>query len=154
MGNASLTDEGIWIMKKATPALLLAGLAVSACLQAQAAEPQATQPQAAADTANAVMVGIDAKTGKLRPLTATEARALAAKAAAMPRGRGSSFAAIPRTDAESRRTVRHHANGGVSVRVPLSTMNEISVSRDAEGRLRSSEGSPGSAVPTKQEVSQ
>ena len=76
-------------MKKATPALLLAGLAVAACLQAQAAEPQATQqPQATADTAdtaNAVMVGIDARTGKLRPLTAGEARALAAKAATMPK---------------------------------------------------------------------
>ena len=142
-------------MKKATPALLLAGLAVSACLQAQAAEPQANQPQAAADTGNAVMVGIDAKTGKLRPLTATEARKLAAKAAAMPRGHGSSFAAVPRTEAQSRLTVRHHANGGVSVRVPLSAMNEISVSRDAEGRLQSSEGSPGDSAPTtKQEVSE
>ena len=72
-------------MKKATPALLLAGLAVSACLQAQAAEPQATQTQAAIGADNAVMVGIDAKTHQLRPLTAAEAKALAAKAAAMPR---------------------------------------------------------------------
>ena len=142
-------------MKKATPALLLAGLAVSACLQAQAAEPQANQPQAADDTANAMMVGIDARTGKLRPLTANEAKALAARAAAMPRGHGSSFAAMPRTEAEARRTVRHHANGGVSVRVPLSAMNEITVSRDAEGRLQSSEGSPGDSAPaTKQEVSE
>lgn len=140
-------------MKKATPALLLAGLAVSACLQA--AEPQATQPQDTADTGNAAMVGIDAKTGKLRPLTAAEARALSAKAAAMPRGHGSSFAAVPRTDAQSRLTVRHHANGGVSVRVPLSAMNEMSVTRDAQGRLQSVEGSPGDSAPaTKQEVSE
>ena len=146
-------------MKKATPALLLAGLAVAACLQAQAAEPQATQqPQATADTADtasAVMVGIDARTGKLRPLTAGEARALAAKAATMPRSKNSSFARIPRTDAEARTTVRHHANGGVSVRVPLSMMSEITVSRDAEGRLHSSEGNPGDSAPTtKQEVSE
>ncbi|GAA5001294.1 hypothetical protein FNZ56_09975 [Pseudoluteimonas lycopersici] len=141
-------------MKKATPALLLAGLAVSACLQAQAAEPQTTQPEATADTSNAVMVGIDARTGKLRPLTAAEARTLSARAAAMPRGHGS-FAAIPRTDAQSRATVRRHANGGVSVRVPLSTMNQISVTRDAEGRLQTNEGSPGDNAPVvKQEVSE
>ena len=88
--------------EKATPALLLAGLAVSACLQAQAAEPQATQAQAAIGADNAVMVGIDAKTGKLRPLTATEARALAAKAAAMPARRAaprSRRRALPRKPA-------------------------------------------------------
>lgn len=137
-------------MKKATPTLLLAGLAVAACLQAQAAEPQT-----AVGTDNAAMVGIDAKTGKLRPLTAGEARALSAKAAAMPRGRGSSFAAVPRTDAQSRLTLRRHSNGGVSVRVPLSMMSQISVARDAEGRLQSSEESPGETAPsTKQEVSE
>jgi hypothetical protein len=145
-------------MKKTTFALALAGLAVSACLQAQAAEPQAVQAETAATADNAVMVGIDARTGKLRPLTPTEARALAAKAATMPRRGGSSFAAGPRTDAQSRMTVRHHANGGVSVRVPLSAMNQISVSRDAQGRLQSSEGAPGETAPiapiAKQEVSE
>lgn len=143
-------------MKKATPALLLAGLAVSACLQAQAAEPQTAQPQATADAGNAVMVGIDAKTGKLRPLTAGEARALAARAAAMPRDKHSPFATMPRTDAEVRATVRRHANGGASARAPLSSMSQISVVRGADGRLQSYEGAPGDAVPaaTQQEVSE
>ena len=142
-------------MKKATPALLLAGLAVSACLQAQAAEPQTVQPEAVASADNALMVGIDAKTGKLRPLTAAEVRALSAKAATMPRGRNA-FAAIPRTDAQVRATVRRHASGTTSARAPLSSMSQISVTRDADGQLQAHEGAPGDAVPTatQQEVSQ
>ena len=127
-------------MKKATPALLLAGLAVSACLQAQAAEPQATQAQAAIGADNAVMVGIDAKTGKLRPLTATEARALAAKAAAMPRQARSSSIKAPRTPEEARATIRRHANGTMSMRAPLSSMSAVQVVRAADGSLQFSEG--------------
>ena len=142
-------------MKKATPALLLAGLAVSACLQAQAAEPQANQPQAAVGTDNAMMAGIDARTGKLRPLTPAEASALSAKAAAMPRGRNA-FATMPRTDAQVRATVRHHASGSTSARAPLSSMSQITVTRGADGQLQAHEGAPGDAVPTatQQEVSQ
>lgn len=142
-------------MKKATPALLLAGLAVSACLQAQAAEPQATQAQAAIGADNAVMVGIDAKTGKLRPLTAAQARALSAKAAAMPRGQNV-FAGVPRTDAQVRASVRHHASGTTSARAPLSSMSQISVTRGADGQLQAREGAPGDAAstPAQQEVSQ
>lgn len=155
VGNASLTDEGIWIMKKATPALLLAGLAVSACLQAQAAEPQANQPQAAVGTDNAVMVGIDAKTGKLRPLTAAQARALSAKAANMPRKPvPAAFATVPRTDAQVRATVRHHPNGATSARTPLSSMSQVSVHRGADGQLIMAEGHPGDSAPAmQQEVS-
>lgn len=144
-------------MKKATPALLLAGLAVSACLQAQAAEPQANQPQAAAGADNAVMVGIDAKTGKLRPLTAAQARALSAKADRMPRGRvHDAFARVPRTDAQVRASVRHHASGTTSARAPLSSMSQITVTRGADGQLQAREIAPGEAVPaaTQQEVSQ
>ena len=137
-------------MKKATPALLLAGLALSASLQAQAAEAQA-----AVGTENAVMVGIDAKTGHLRPLTANEAKALAARAANMPRGRDA-FAAMPRTEAEVRATVRRHANGGTSARAPMSSMSEISVTRDASGRLQAHEGTVGQAAPAaaQQEVTE
>jgi hypothetical protein len=143
-------------MKKATPALLLAGLAVSACLQAQAAEVQPNQPQAAAGTDNAVMVGIDAKTGKLRPLTAAQARALSAKAASMPRGPiHGAFARVPRTDAQVRATVRHHASGITSARAPLSSMSQITVTRGADGKLQAHEVAPGDALPatTQQEVS-
>ena len=127
-------------MKKATPALLLAGLAVSACLQAQAAEPQATQTQAAIGADNAVMVGIDAKTHQLRPLTAAEAKALAAKAAAMPRQARSSSIKAPRTPEEARATIRRHANGTMPMRVPLSSMSAVQVVRAADGNLQFSEG--------------
>jgi len=127
-------------MKKATPALLLAGLAVSACLQAQAAEPQA-----AAGADNAVMVGVDAKTHQLRPLTSTEANALAAKAAAMPRATAS-WAKAPRTPAEARATLRHHGSS-MSMRVPTSAMSSVVATRGADGSLKFSE-SDGGALPT------
>jgi hypothetical protein len=139
-------------MKKATPAFLLAGLAISACLQAQAAEPQTE----ATGVDNAQMVGIDAKTGKLRPLTAVEARALSAKAATMQRGRGG-FAAVPRSDAQVRATVRRHPNGGTSARAPLSSMSQVSVSRGSNGHMTLVEGHPGDAAtpaPAQQEVSE
>ena len=142
-------------MKKATPALLLAGLAVSACLQAQAAEPQANQPQAAADTGSALMVGIDAKTGKLRALTPAETRALAAKAATMPRGKAN-WALAPQTPAQARATVRKRPDGSMSMRTPISAMSSSQVVRDANGNLIFSEG-VGDTLPTapaRQEVTE
>ena len=146
-------------MKKATSALLLAGLAVSACLQAQAAEPQATQPQATADATdatNAVMVGIDAKTGKLRPLTAAEAKALSAKAAAMPRQVSKSSTRAPRTPEEARATVRRHADGSMSMRAPLSAMSAVQAVRAADGSLQflETDGNGAPAAPQSQEVSE
>jgi hypothetical protein len=144
-------------MKKATPALLLAGLAVSACLQAQAAEPQATQPQAADGTDNAVMVGIDAKTHQLRPLTAAEAKALAARAALMPRQNVSSTARnAPRTPAEARATMRRHRNGTVTMRAPLSSLSSIQAVRAADGSLQivETDGDAPLAVPQTKEVSE
>ncbi|MFT3897367.1 MAG: hypothetical protein QM719_06685 [Thermomonas sp.] len=156
MGKRISTDEGIWNMKKATPALLLAGLAVSACLQAQAAEPQANQPQAAVDTGNAVMVGIDAKTGKLRPLTANEAKALAARAAAMPRQNVANAKRAPRTPAEARATMRRHPNGAISMRAPLSSLTTVQAVRAADGSLQviENDGDSPTAVPQTKEVSE
>lgn len=143
-------------MKKATPALLLAGLAVSACLQAQAAEPQATQAQAAADTGNAVMVGIDARTGKLRPLSPAEVRALAGKAAAMQRQGVAATRNTPRTMDEARLTQRRHPNGAMSIRAPLSTMTYMQATRAADGSLRIGEtnGDAQPVAPQTQEVSE
>jgi hypothetical protein len=141
-------------MKKATPVLLLGGLALAACLQAHAAEPQATQPEATADAGNALMVGIDARTGKLRPLTAAQARALSAKAAAMPRGHNA-FATVPRTDAQVRATVRHHGNA-MSMRVPTSAMSAVVATRRADGSLQVTEtdGSDQPSAPRSQEVTE
>jgi len=134
-------------MKKATPALLLGGMALAACLQAQAAEPQA-----ATSADNAVMVGIDAKTHQLRPLTPSEANALATKAANMPRQNGS-LAKAPRTPAEARATMRRHANGTISMRAPLSSLSTVQAVRAADGSLRFIENdgdAPSPAVQSKE----
>lgn len=143
-------------MKKATPVLLLGGLALAACLQAHAAEPQATQPEATADTGNALMVGIDARTGKLRPLTAAETRALSAKAAAMPRQNAASARRAPRTMDEARATQRRHANGAMSIRAPLSTVTYMQATRSADGRLSIGEtqGDSRPTAPQSTEVSE
>lgn len=127
-------------MKKATPALLLGGLALAACLQAQAAEPQA-----ATGADNAVMVGIDAKTHQLRPLTSAEANALATRAAAMPHA-NTSWAKAPRTPAQARATLRHHGKSA-SMRVPTSAMSSAQVVRAADGSLQFSE-TDGDAMPS------
>jgi len=136
-------------MKKATPALLLGGLALAACLQAQAAEPQA-----ATGADNAVMVGIDAKTHQLRPLTAAEANALATRAAAMPRA-NASWAKAPRTPAQARATLRHHGSSA-SMRVPTSAMSAVVATRGADGSLQMSEaeGNDQPSAPQSQEVSE
>jgi hypothetical protein len=138
-------------MKKATPALLLAGLAVAACLQAQAAEPQA-----ASGAENAQMVGIDAQTGKLRPLTAIEARALAARAATMPRQKKSVRATAPRTAAESKATMRRLPNGAISMRTPLSAMTSVQATRASDGSVRivEADGDAPAPAPRTQEVSE
>ena len=143
-------------MKKATPALLLAGLAVSACLQAQAAEPQANQPQAAVGIDNAMMVGIDARTGKLRPLTPAEARALSAKAANMQRQGIAHARSAPRTMEDARATQRRNANGAMSIRAPLSTVTYVQATRSADGRLSIGEtqGDSQPVVPQSSEVSE
>ena len=141
-------------MKKATPALLLGGLALAACLQSHAAEPQAAQTQAADGADNAVMVGIDAKTHQLRPLTAAEAKALAAKAAAMPHS-NTSWAKAPRTPAEARATLRRHGSS-MSMRVPTSAMSSVVATRGADGNLQITEtaGDDQPSAPRSQEVTE
>ena len=138
-------------MKKATPALLLGGMALAACLQAQAAEPQA-----ATGADNAVMVGIDAKTHQLRPLTPSEANALAAKAAAMPHQNMAHGRQAPRTPAEARATMRRHADGTMSMRAPLSSMSAVQAVRAADGSLHFSEtnGDAAPIAPQSQEVTE
>ena len=131
-------------MRLARPASLLSGMALSLCLSAQAAEtpaPQAKQPvpQAQAGTSNDVNVGIDARTGKLRPLTAAESKALADKANAMQKRSDSQWDKAPKTAAEARATLRTHAGGAASMRVPTDAMSSMTVSRDADGKLSFSE---------------
>ncbi len=136
---------------------LWCGVALCASFAAQASEApaEATQPvagQAQAGTSNDVAAGIDAKTKKLRRLTAAESRALAEKAAAMPRRAGSQWDNAPKTASEARATQRIHAGGAVSMRVPTEAMSQLMVSRDANGQLHFSEGDTAHQVT--QEVSE
>ncbi|MGH8082552.1 MAG: post-PEP-CTERM-1 domain-containing protein [Lysobacter sp.] len=99
----------------------------------------AAQPATPDTSAASSKVGIDAVTGKLRPLTAEESSALeqassttqqksVLKANAM---RG----AIPADDAAARATERRFANGTVARKAPLSMMSSLTATRDASGKL-------------------
>lgn len=123
-------------MKRTSSCLLLSGLALGVCMTAQAAEPQTP---ATAVTYSGVKVGIDAKTGKLRPLTETESAQLDQ---VLTQGRQPTFApgmaktfSAPADEAAARATVRQHAHGGVSARLPESQMTTVSAHRDAAGQL-------------------
>lgn len=141
-------------MRLARPASLLSGIALSLCLSAQAAEapaPQAKQPASQDQTGagNDVNVGIDARTKKLRPLTATESKALADKANAMKRS-ASQWDKAPKTGAEARATFRAHPGGAASMRVPTDAMSAMTVDRDTDGKLRFSESDVHPAATTQE----
>lgn len=143
-------------MRLARPASLLSGMALSLCLSAQAAEtpaPQAKHPvsQGQASAGNDVNVGIDPKTKKLRPLTAAESKALAAKANAMQKRADSQWDKAPKTAAEARATLRTYPGGAASMRVPTDAMSSMTVSRNADGKLSFSESDAHPAA-TAQEV--
>lgn len=125
---------------------MLPGLLFGACLAANAAEPPAT-PTAQSETQDVVVSGvkvaIDPKTGHIRPLTAAESKQLSDAMLKAPPMRtlraGARASTQPRTMAEARATLRTHADGSKSARIPTSLMNEISVSRDASGKLNYAE---------------
>ncbi len=141
-------------MRLARPASLLSGMALSLCLSAQAAEAPASQKepasQAQSGAGNDVNVGIDAKTGKLRPLTAAESKALADKANAMQKRGDSQWDKAPKTAAEARATLRTHPGGAASMRVPTDAMSSMTVSRDADGKLLFSEDDAHPAAATQE----
>lgn len=116
--------------------LLLTGLAAGPCLSVHAAEPQTPAAEA---TYSGMKVGIDARTGKLRPLSASESRQLDQ---VLTRGRKPQFApglarsfSQPADEAAARMTVRALAGGGVAVKLPESQMSTVSVHRDGSGQL-------------------
>lgn len=99
-------------------------------------------------TAPAMKAGIDRDTGRLRALTAQEARELAerdtgARAAGAELRRAG--IRVPETEAEALETQRIHADGAVSMDVPMSLMNSLVAERDAEGRLVVRHGEAGHA---------
>ncbi|WP_242112056.1 post-PEP-CTERM-1 domain-containing protein [Luteimonas aquatica] len=150
-------------MKMARPAIVFLTLACGAGFSAHASPPQAAPdpatavPASASSAADQVVVGIDPKTRKLRPLTAAEMRDLSERAAAMPRA-SVQWERAPRTAGEAQTTLRKHAGGGVSMRVPTSAMSQLTAQRGADGALRYSENEQHSAhlPPTqaRQEISE
>lgn len=127
-----------------SPWCLFAGAALALAANAGQAprmpSDQARVDQAPVGAGNDVNVGIDPRTRKLRPLTAAETKALAEKANAMAKRSDSQWDKAPRTAAEARATLRAHAGGAQSMRVPTEAMSAMTASRDADGRLRFSEG--------------
>lgn len=88
-------------------------------------------------TVSDMKVAIDPRTGKLRPLTAAESKALSA---AMLKSGYAGFKGQPRTEQEARATKRVRADGSVQVKVPATQMSEMRVVQDADGTLRMYEG--------------
>ncbi len=122
-------------MKRIGSALWLSGVALGLCFSVQAAESQSTQHVMVAG----VKVGIDAETGRLRPLTAGESAQLdqaltQGQQAKVAPAMAKTFAA-PRDAAAARATARKSAHGGVSVKVPESMMSSVVAHRDASGQL-------------------
>lgn len=123
-------------MKRIGSALWLSGLALGLCCNAQAADAQSATHEV---TYAGIKVGVDAETGRLRPLTASESRALDQ---ALTQGRQAKVAPAmaktfqaPPDAAAARATVRKNAHGGVSVKVPESQMTSVVAHRDASGQL-------------------
>ncbi|MFD0738714.1 post-PEP-CTERM-1 domain-containing protein [Lysobacter koreensis] len=133
-------------MNRTGTCVLLSGLALGACMNAHAVEPKTSpQPAAAAQATTAettfggIKVGIDAKTGRLRPLSVEESAQLDQM---LTQGRAPTFAPgmartfnAPDDEAAARATVRQHGHGGVSVKLPEDQMSTVSVRRDAAGKL-------------------
>lgn len=122
-------------MKRIGSALWLSGVALGLCFNVQAADAQSTTHEV---TVAGVKVGVDAETGQLRPLTASESaqldQVLTQQAKVAP-AMAKSFAA-PRDAAAARSTVRRAAHGGVSVKVPESQMTSLTAQLDASGQLK------------------
>lgn len=120
------------------PLWLIASLAVLPAAHAAAGEAAAADPQSTSADAK---VAIDPKTGKTRPLTAGESRALEAQSKAKarrvePMGAGKKGFVMPATEAEAAATRRTLPGGGEMQQVPESTMSTLMVVREADGSMR------------------
>lgn len=94
-------------------------------------------------TVAGVKVGIDPKTGRLRPLTAEESaaldRALVQQQAAAAKPGQRSFArsrvSSPATPAEAVKTIRNVGGKAMAMKLPLSEMSTLVVRTDASGGI-------------------
>ena len=136
------------------PVLLFAVSAVLCSAGALAAEPAVTQ---AAD--QSMVVGIDARTGKLRQLTDAEVAELSSKAAQSSgvQARSSvnaAWAAIPQTTAEADKTLKVLPNGLSVATLPVSAMHSVTAQIGADGKIVISESSHDEHGHSSQEVSE
>lgn len=119
------------------PVLLFAVSTVLSSTAALAAEPAPAAGQA-------MVAGIDARTGKVRQLTDAEIAELSSKAQQENRLQvrstaNAAWAAIPQTGAEAERTLRVLPNGLSVATLPLSAMHSMTAQLDAEGKVVISE---------------
>ena len=134
--------------------VVLSSMALCAHAGGQNVDAQSTPPAATAGDSG-VVVGIDAKTGKLRQLSDAEIQQLSQAAdRAMPaarRGANDPFSKMPRTEVEARATMRMNAKGMMTMQVPESAMSSITATRAADGSIQISEDE-GLKAPAAQEV--
>jgi hypothetical protein len=106
-------------MRTSIAGCALPGLLLGVCFAATAAQPQHS--------------AVDAKTGKLlRTPTAQERHSMAQSVASRQRNLKQ-----PRTEAEAKPTLKATPNGsGLAMQVPTELWSNLSVQKDAQGKLR------------------
>lgn len=119
---------------------LLPALLLCIALPAAAASPApaASEPATSDVTVAGVKVGIDRKTGRLRPLTAAESAALERAIAPGARTAGTQRAgamAQPASAEAAVATMRPLRGGGQAMKAPASTMSQLTAHRAADGTL-------------------
>lgn len=119
--------------------LLLLSLAYFPLHAAPPADPAPASPTTATAEFNGLKVGIDPRTGKLRPLSAEESRQLEQmliqQRRATPARNARGLAALPATEAEAVGNTRTLPGGGSAMKVPASQMSELVAHRNADGSL-------------------
>lgn len=128
-----------------SPWWLLSGVALAAFAQAAEAPMQGNAQQGDVEVMVAdAKVGIDPKTGKLRPVNAAESRklsdAMRASAAQRSPAHEARYGRQPVSELEVQQSKRTRADGSVAVRAPESLMTEVRASIDANGNVVITEG--------------
>lgn len=129
-------------------AAALPGL-LAICCAANAAEP--AKGQVTEVVYQGIKVGIDAATGKLRPLSEEESAALDRVVMSEQAGVASRSAtrriSMPSTIQAAYQTQRAISGGGSAMKMPMSEMSHVIAIRDAAGKVTAQHGDDGSAVP-------
>ena len=124
------------------PWWLISSMALAISAHATQPAPSAHGEDADAATAtveyNGMKVGIDKKTGKLRPLTAEESQQLdiiltQQRASGMVRKSG--VVPAPANEADAVATTRRTSSGAMAMKLPQSQMEYITTKRDANGNI-------------------